>query len=267
VVIATVFIMRGEPQAAATAFSAGPLLSLIVAGREIARLRLKIPSRASALAHVMPLIRYSTAFAATSSYSALILFGLRSFYRHHFGATALGYWIAANRISDMSTQLLGLFFIQFYVSQVAILHDERERRRFVLRCWAAGVALMTFAFLLFSIAGRELVSLFLSSAFLPATPIIQTYLLGDVLTVWAALAMYTPFARGRPAQYAAIEMATMSLMAVIAVALVEAGNPRAPQLAYVSAYAVTAILVTAGFAWSSWKSAGSPTARRTAFTA
>ena len=267
IAIATVFIVRGEPHAAATAFAGGPLLTMIVAGRAVARLRLKIPSRAAAIGQVLPLIRYSTAFAATSGYTALVLFGLRSFYRHQFGATALGYWIAANRISDMSNQLLGLFFIQFYVSHVADLGDQTERRGFILRCWAAATALMTIAFLVFSIAGRELVSLFLSAAFVPAVPIIQTYLLGDVLAVWASLAMYTAFARGRPGQYAAIEIATVSLMAVIAIALMAMGNPRAPQLAYVSAYAVTAVLVTIAFVWSSGKSAGSPTARKTAFTA
>jgi O-antigen/teichoic acid export membrane protein len=267
VVLATIFIVRGEPHAAATAFAGGPLLTLLIAGRAIARLRLRIPKRANALAHVLPLIRYSTAFAATSGYTALVLFGLRSFYRHHFGATALGYWIAANRISDLSTQLLGLFFIQFYVSHVAGFDDQTDCRGFILRCWAAAAALMTLGYLVFCIAGRDLVPLFLSSAFLGATPIIQTYLLGDVLTVWASLAMYTAFARGKPAQYAAIEMATISLMAVIAISLMEMGNPRAPQLAYVSAYAVTAILVTAAFAWSYFKPTGSPTARRTAFTA
>ncbi len=267
IALATLFIVRGDPQAAATAFAGGPLLTLIVAGRAIARLRLKIGSLAAALAHVLPLIRYSTAFGATSGYTALVLFGLRSFYRHRFGATALGYWIAANRISDLSTQLLGLFFIQFYVSHVAGLDDRADRRGFILRCWAAATALMTLAFLVFCIAGRELVSLFLSSAFLGAVPVIRTYLLGDVLTVWASLAMYTAFARGRPAQYAAIEMSTMSLMAMIAIALIGMGNPRAPQLAYVSAYAVTAILVTIAFLWSSFKSAGSPTARKTALTA
>ncbi len=196
-----------------------------------------------------------------------MLFGLRSFYRHHFGATALGYWIAANRISDMSSQLLGLFIIQFYVSHVAGLDDQTARRGFILRCWAAAAALMALPLLVFSIASRELVSLFLSAAFLPAIPVIQTYMLGDVLTVWALLAMYTAFARGRPGQYAAIEMGTVSLMAVIAIALMATGNPRAPQLAYVSAYAVTAIFVTIAFVWSSGKSAGSPTARKTAFTA
>lgn len=264
---ATAFIVLGQPHAAATAFAGGSLLTLVVAGRAVAPLRLKIGSRAAAIGQVLPLIRYSAALAATSGYTALVLFGLRSFYRHQFGATALGYWIAANRISDMSNQLLGLFMIQFYVSHVTGLDDRTERRGFILRCWAAAAALTTFALLVFSLAGRELVSLFLSAAFLPAVPIIQTYLLGDVLTVWASLAMYTAFARGRPGRYAAIEMATVSLMAVIAIALMAIGNPRAPQLAYVSAYAVTAVLVTIVFVWSAGKSAGSPTARNTASTA
>ena len=265
--LAIVFVMRGEPHAAATAFAAGPLLTLIVAGGAIVRLRLKPARRRAARAHVLPLLRYSTAFGATTGYTALILFGLRSLYRQHFGATALGYWIAANRISDLSTQLLGLFFIQFYVSHVAGLDDEAERRRFILRCWAAAAALMCSAFLVFCLASRQLVSLFLSSAFVGAIPAIRTYLLGDVLTVWAALAMYTAFARGKPGQYAMIEMATISLMGVIAIALIEMGNPNAPQLAYVSAYAVTAVVVTAAFLWSSFKAVGSPTARKTALTA
>lgn len=265
--IAILFVAKGDPHAAAIAFAGGPLLTLLIAGGAIARLRLRAARRSAALAHVVPLIRYSAAFGATTGYTALVLFGLRSLYRHHFGATALGYWIAANRISDLSTQLLGLFFIQFYVSHVAALDDEADRRTFILRCWAAAVVLMGSAYLVFCIASRELVSLFLSSAFLGASPAIRTYLLGDVLTVWAALAMYTAFARGRPGQYAAIEMATISLMAVIAIALIEMGNPNAPQLAYVSAYALTAVIVTAVFLWSSFKPVGSPTARKTALTA
>lgn len=267
IAIAAMFIVQGEPHAAATAFAAGPLLTLVVAGRAVARLGLKIGSRADASRQVVPLIGYSAAFGATSSYGALVLFALRSVYRDHFGATALGYWIAANRISDMSNQLLGLFFIQFYVSHVAGLNDTIARRRFILRCWLAAAALMTFALVVFSMAPRELVSLFLSASFIPAIPVIQTYLVGDVLAVWASLAMYTAFARGKPAHYAAIEMGTMSLMAVIALALIAVGNPAAPQLAYVSAYAVTAILVTMAFVVWSNKSASSPTARSTAFTA
>ncbi len=52
VVIATVFIVRGEPHAAATAFAGGQLLTLIVAGRAVARLRLKIAKLAAAIGQV-----------------------------------------------------------------------------------------------------------------------------------------------------------------------------------------------------------------------
>jgi hypothetical protein len=126
---------------------------------------------------------------------------------------------------------------------------------------------MTTAFLVFSFAGPELVTLFLSPAFVPAVPVIRTYMIGDILTVWASLAMFTAFARGRPGRYAAIEIGTISIMAAIAMALMASGNPRAPQLAYVGAYAVTAILVTIVFLSSFARSQGSPSARKTAFTA
>ena len=264
---AVVFIVRGEPQAAATAFAAGPLLTLLVAGTAVRRVHIRTASRAEGARQILPLLRYSGAFGVTSGYLAITLFALRSFYREQFGSIALGYWIAANRISDMSTQLLGLFIIQFYVSHVAVLDDGAERRAFILRCWAAGTALMTTAFLVFSFAGPELVTLFLSPAFVPAVPVIRTYMLGDILTVWASLAMFTAFARGRPGRYAAIEIGTISLMAAIAMGLMASGNPRAPQLAYVGAYAVTAILVTIVFLSSFARSQGSPSARKTAFTA
>jgi len=265
--IALFFIVRGEPHAAAVAFASGPLLTLIVAGTAVGGLRLNISSRDLAIRQVLPLLRYSGAFGVTSGYTAIILFGLRSFYRQHFGAVALGYWIAANRISDISTQLLGLFIIQFYVSHVAALDDGAERQRFILRCWAAGAALMASVLLVFSFAGPLLVSLFLSAAFIPAMPVIRTYMIGDVLTVWTSLAMFTAFARGRPVKYAVIEIATLSLMGIIAFVLMLRGDPRAPQLAYVAANAVTASIASVIFLSSFIRSTGSPSARKTAFTA
>jgi O-antigen/teichoic acid export membrane protein len=241
------FIVHGHTEAAAIAFASGSLLTLAVAAIPIARLRLSLPKWASSISQVRPLIGYSAAFAATSSYSALVLFGLRSLYRQHFGPTALGYWIAANRVSDLSTQLLGLFMIQVFVSHLAAIKGEAEQRAFILRCWLVASAGMFAILACFWAASAWLVPLFLSRSFVPATPVIRTYMIGDALRVSASLAMFTAFSRGRPARYAAIEMATLSLMAVIAVALILAGDPRAPQIAYVSAYAVTAVLVIAAF--------------------
>jgi len=246
-VAAVAFVVRGHPEVAAIAFASGSLLTLAVSGATIAWVKLRLPEWASAVGQVRPLIGYSAAFAATSSYSAIILFGLRSLYRQHFGAADLGYWIAANRVSDLSTQLLGLFMIQVFVSHLATINGEAEQRVFIIRCWIVASVGMVSILACFLLGSAWLVPLFLSKAFVPATPVIRTYMIGDALRVTASFAMFTAFSRGRPSRYAAIEMGTLSLMAVVALVLILRGNPRAPQLAYVTAYGVTAVVVIAAF--------------------
>jgi O-antigen/teichoic acid export membrane protein len=237
-------IVRGQPIAATMAFAAGGLVTTATAA--LLSLRLKIPATPwpAARARVRPLVRYSAALAATTGFSALILFGLRAHYREAFGHTELGYWMAANRVSDMSTQLLGLFMIQSFVPRLARQDDPVAARRLALRFWAAGAAGMAAIAIVFAVGARPLVHLFLSDAYLPAIPVIQTYMIGDGFRVWASVAMYSAFAQGRPGRYAAIEIGALSLMAMITVALAAAGETRAPQLGYVGAYAVVAALVS-----------------------
>ncbi len=101
--------------------------------------------------------------------------------------------------------------------------------------------------LVFSLASGLLIHLFLSDAYLPAAPVIRTYMIGDVLRIWASLAMYTAFANGRPLRYAGIEVGALSILAVVATTLIATGDPAAPQLGYVIAYAATAIVVSTAF--------------------
>jgi O-antigen/teichoic acid export membrane protein len=171
------------------------------------------------------------------------LFALRSVYREQFGATELGYWLAANRISDMSTQFIGLLMLQAFVPKLATASDQHERRRLILRYGSIGAALMGAALLLFVVASGPLVHVFLSSSYVPAIPGIRLYMTGDFLRVWASLAMFTAFASGKPGRYAAIEIATMGLMAVLALLLMALGEVHAPQIAYAAAYGITALIV------------------------
>ena len=244
---ASAFVVRGHPEAAAIAFASGSLLTLAVAAAAVIRVRLHVPDWSAAIGQVRALVGYSAAFAATSSYSAIVLFGLRSLFRQHFGATELGYWIAANRVSDLSTQFLGLFMIQVFVSHLATLKSEAEQRAFILRCWIVATVGMAAIYACFSLASAWLVPVFLSKSFVPATPVIRTYMIGDALRVTTSLAMFTAFSRGRPSRYAAIEMATLTLMGVTAAYLIFLGNARAPQLAYVTSYGVTAVVVIVVF--------------------
>jgi hypothetical protein len=244
---ATSFILHGEPAAAAIAFAAGGLFTLAAAFVFVAPLRIPVAPLKAAMPELRVLLGYSAALAGTTGFTSIVLFALRSLYRDAFGTPELGYWLAANRISDMSTQLLGLFMIQAFVPHIAAAQDPAARRRVVLGCWAAGVAGMAGIATAFSLAAQQLVRLFLSNAYLTAIPSIQLYMAGDVLRVWPSLAMYTAFAAGRPAHYAGIEIGALSLMAVITAALVAAREPMAPQLAYVGAYGAAAILVTLVF--------------------
>jgi O-antigen/teichoic acid export membrane protein len=246
-VLAACFIVRGDPVAAIIGFAGGALVTLGLAWLFVSRLGLRLVGPRAAMAEVRILLRYSVAFVATTGFSSIMLFGLRSLYRTAFGTSQLGYWLAANRISDMSTQLLGLFMIQFFVPHLAMLKGDGPRRGFILRCWAAGTAMMGTIPLVFSLAPRPLVHIFLSDAYLPAIPAIRTYMIGDVFRVWVCLAMYTAFARGRPARYAGIEIATLATMAVITFLSIEAGEARAPFYGYAGAYGLVAIVATAIF--------------------
>lgn len=237
------FVVHANFVAAALAFAGGPLIGTAAA----LPLAVQLPLRwVPTLRGVRPLLGYSTAMASTLGFSAVTLFALRSVYRENFGATELGYWLAANRISDMSTQFLGLFMLQAFVPQLTMAGDPRERSRLILRYGLMGAALMGTALLLFLAAPRPLVHLFLSDGFLPAIPAIRVYMLGDLLRVAGSLAMFTAFAAGRPGRYAAIEIGTMMLMAALTLLLIAGGEVHAPQIAYAAAWALTALLCGAG---------------------
>jgi O-antigen/teichoic acid export membrane protein len=234
------FIVHRDYSAAALAFAGGPLVGAVAALPFATRLPLKWRPTSRGLGD---LIRYSAATASTLGFTAVTLFGLRSVYRGQFGTTELGYWLAANRISDMSTQFVGLFMLQAFVPQLATASDSNERSRLIARYGSIAAVLMGTALLVFLVASGPLVHLFLSSAYVPAIPGIRLYMTGDFLRVWASLAMFTAFASGRPARYAAIEIGTMALMSVLTLLLIGLGEAHAPQIAYLTAYGVTALIV------------------------
>jgi O-antigen/teichoic acid export membrane protein len=240
-------IAAGQPYAGVIGFAAGALVTAIAAFFCARGLGMGPVPLATARAGLPALLSYSAAFAATASFSAILLFALRAHYRAQFGTAALGYWLVANRISDMSTQLLGLFMIQFLVPHLAMLETKAERRALIWRCWAVGVAVMGAIPIVFALVAPLVVHLFLSDTYLPAIPAIRTYMIGDAFRVWASIAMFASFARGRPALCAGIEMSTLSLMAVITLALSAAGDPRAPLLGYCGAYAMTAVISSVVF--------------------
>ncbi len=240
-------ITAHDPAGAVLAFAAGSVVTCCVALPWALQLGLPLIPRPSRWPWVRTLLRYSAAIAATTGYTSILAFGLRWIYREHFGVTQLGYWLAASRISDLSTQLVGLFLIQVFVPQFATTLVAGDRRAVLLLSWAAAAGVTTAIPLVFCVASRLLIHLFLSDAYLPAGGMIRTYMIGDILRVWPSLAMHAAFANGRPLRYSSIEMGTLTIMAAVSLALTLLGDAAALQTGYVVAYAVAATCVSAAF--------------------
>ncbi len=189
------------------------------------------------------LIGYSGAFLAVSVSTALVFFGLRYAYREAFGLDQLGFWLAANRISDVSTQLLGLFGSQLFVPRYTPVAGTAEGRRVALRYWTLAVVVMAAIPLAFCIAPHFLVRTFLSATYEPAIGFILAYMVGDFLRVSGSMAMNAAFARARLLLYVGIELSTVGAFAAMTLIGISLGWVRAPVIAYPIAYAASALVV------------------------
>jgi O-antigen/teichoic acid export membrane protein len=233
---AAFFTWRGQAAAAALAFACGSVVPSVPVIADVWRGWVK-PSMQAVAVHIRQLVRFSIAFGAVAAAAPLTLFALRWQYRETFGQTALAHWLSANRISDLSTQLIGLFMVQIFVPKLTRMTSPEERRRFILTCGFVGMAVMAVPLLTFSVAAEPLVRLFLSPAFVPAIPAIQTYMAGDMLRIWTSMAIYTAFAHGKAERYAALELLAVGSIAALTLLLMREGFQSAPQWAYFATHA------------------------------
>lgn len=239
-------IVAGQPVEAALAFAGGGLVTMAVSAPFAHSLLAGAGPARPRRSDLRELIGYSGALAAIAAANLAILLGLRLAYRDAFGQVMLGHWMAANRISDLATQLTGLFMMQAFVPRYSAIPDPAERRRFLLRCGLAGTAVMLAPLGLFALAADTLVPLFLSASYVPAIGAIKTYMAGDALRVWTSLAIYAAFASGAPGRYAGIEIGVLALSGGLTLMLIGSGNAAAPQTAYL---AVNALAAAAMLAW------------------
>lgn len=242
-IMALVVLFTGNAAVAALAFAAGPLLTtviaLIAAHRELVR-----PRRMSdVLGGMVEHLHYAGAFFTVSIIPPLILFFLRSDYSHAFGLTALGLWLAANRISDISTQALGIYLQQVFLPGLSVLREEAQRLQYIFRTLLVATAAFGTLALVYAAAPVQFASLILSRQMSAAAPFILGYLIGDALRASTSIAMMWALAAGRPVTYAGIELTAWTVAAVAIKILISRGVTQAPYLGYVGIHATAAILL------------------------
>jgi len=234
----------GMPTAAALAFSGGQGTTTFVAALSIRHILAGARRGGDQLRpEIVRLLGFSGAFLATASIMPLTLIALRSVYRTAFGLDALGYWLAANRISDVNTQLLGLYMVQAFLPAMAAA-PAAEQRRLAIGTAAGAVCVMALPLAIFLAEPSLVIRTFLSAKFLPATIFFTSYFLGDALRVGASTASFAALAHARLKLYVGIEASAALLMSGFVISLIRIGKPQAPAIAYAATYML--IFIAAG---------------------
>lgn len=239
------YLAAGDAQNAAIAYALGPATTLLFA------LPLTwnwLPRAKHALHRLRSereiLLKYSGAFLLTAIITPTTLFLLRYSYRIEFGEEALGYWLAANRISDVTTQFLGLYMAQIYLPAVTRTSSSTAFNALVRHTLLVGLAAMGGALVIFTAFSPWLIRNFLSPSFLPATPFIVGYLCGDIVRVVTSLSLHTALARGKFKIYVGIEAATASLISIFVLSFMSLGYIESAYWGYVSGHiAIAAIML------------------------
>jgi O-antigen/teichoic acid export membrane protein len=243
-VSALALLAKGDAPDAVLAFVFGSALTTpiaaVIAFRHAAWRRYGIgPLREE----ISALLSYSGSFLLAGSVAPIALFALRYIYSSVFGLAALNNWLVANRLSDVSTQLLGLFMAQWYLPTAARCRTLTDAKRAIGASFVVGTAVMAAFALAFWILSPVLVPLVLSRQYLSATPLILIYMIGDVCRVATSLADYTALARGKVWAYLGIELVSAGLLVVVTATLIAIHWILAPFVGYASTFALLTVAI------------------------
>ena len=243
-VSAIIYLTAGQPYAAAIAFYIGMLVTGPIAWALKGTLPLAFGFDIKLdLIKARILLGYSAAFVTVAAVTAFSLFGMRYYYQIYFDIEALGYWMVAQRISDTTTQFIGLFMAQIFLPSYTSEASYSAQRSVIIKSWLIVTAVMTLFLILFVVAPEIIIHWFLSDKYLPAKFIIMTYMAGDVLRVTVSLANHIAFARGNLKIYLSIEVVAILMFATIMLYFTNKGNEWAPIIGYFASYALLATIL------------------------
>lgn len=234
-------LYQNDVAVAVLGFAAGPMVTTLLASGSLARLVFSKSRWLAVMQEARVQLGFAGAFLITASIPPMILFALRYIYRDAFGVAPIAYWLLANRVSDINTQIVGLYLAQIFLPTLtgtALLKQPRVVGHALALC--VGVSISAFA--IFAMVGEPLIRLVFHDQLVRSYRYILGYLFGDVLRAIVSVAMVCSLARGRPYTYALIEIISYALFAIMFAVLIMVGVVNAPFIAYPLAFAVTGVV-------------------------
>jgi len=236
-------LLYKDPRSAVVAYAVGmallPIFAFVAMGAS-RRLMSRLPW--PDLAIFKTLGHFSGAFLVTASAMPITLFVLRSFYRVSAGEKMLALWLAANRVSDVFTQLLGIYMAQIFLPAVTARLAQGTAAATIRHHILISASVMFVGVACFLAAPTFWITHFLSPAFLPGTLFISLYLVGDSLRVLPSSCLYIALARKRTGIYTLLELANAALFFGLTVSLLHFGITLGPAIAYITANLSVAVI-------------------------
>ena len=234
----------GDATGAVLFYTVGPICSSVVAVWASRRWLNTVDVRWTEVHRIaVSFLGYSGTFIVVVSALPVVLFGVRYAYREDFGDLSLGYWLMANRASDVTTQVVGLYLSQVFLPHMTRITSGPERLREIRRTLSLGVSVAGAGATVFAIGSDRIISLVLSDRYLPALPFILGYLIGDVFRVGGNVALYSTLAARRLGMFMAIEVClALSVGAAIMIGIAM-GFPTAAYWGYICAHVLAFITV------------------------
>ena len=233
-VLCSVFLQKQNAYTAVAAFAFGsallPIFAYFALGKDRNQMIIWPVFDRVILAR---LLRFSGAFVITASSMPLALFLLRDVYRDMMGAEALSHWLAANRISDVLTQFVGVYMAQLFLPNIATSQSSIDAKRHII--YTAGIvfACMLAGLACYLLVPKFWVSNFLAPQFIAGISIITAYIIGDTIRVFPSLALYTALGTNRTNIYATLEIANALLFCLLSILFLSYGLILAPAFAYI----------------------------------
>ena len=242
-ILCSAFLQKQNASAAVAAFAFGsallPIFAYFALGKDRNQMIIWPVFDRAILAK---LLRFSGAFVITASSMPLALFLLRDVYRDMMGAEALSHWLAANRISDVLTQFVGVYMAQLFLPNIATAQSSIDARRHITHTVGIVFAYMLAGLACYSLAPKFWVSNFLAPQFIAGISIITAYIIGDTIRVFPSLVLYTALGTNRISLYATLEIANALVFCLLAILFLSYGLILAPAFAYILANICISIL-------------------------
>jgi O-antigen/teichoic acid export membrane protein len=238
-------LASGHEQQAVLGYAAGSLVAVVGFFIDIIRGSLRGGGAETEVRReTATLLRFSASFLLVASALPSTLFVVRYLYRAEFGSEALGYWLMANRVSDVSTQLMGLYLGQVFLPAIARVKPGLHSTQLMLRTIALGMGVTLAGLAAFTMLKGPVISVFLSDSYRPATPYIIGYLIGDTFRVTGNVALYTALGRGNLRIYVALEFAYAAVVGATISLFVLFGWKNAPYIGYPLAHLICCAVIS-----------------------